>query len=184
MQASEWEWLRLIYGRGLTKKANSANLSPTMESTPETKSYELAYHLTPDIEESEARNRVQELNDIITTSGGSVLVAKEPRKIHLSYSVKSKNYAYFGIMDFQAASDSIDKINNQMKLQNSILRYLLVKKPEFKEVRTLGEYRARARVKKTYEPAPTEARKSAPKEKTAEEKAQLDEELAKVIEGL
>ena len=66
-----------------------------MENVATTKAYELAYHIIPDLEGADVNARAQELNDLIAQNGGSVSVSKEPRKIHLSYPIKNKNYAYF-----------------------------------------------------------------------------------------
>ncbi|MEK7166688.1 MAG: 30S ribosomal protein S6, partial [Patescibacteria group bacterium] len=107
-----------------------------MES-PDTKTYELAYHLNPDLEEATVRTQVQELNDLIAQNGGSVLISSNPRKSHLSYPIKNKHYAYFGIMEFGAMPEVIEKVNAQMKLQNSVMRYLLLAKPDIKELRIL-----------------------------------------------
>lgn len=158
--------------------------SQMMPTENEQKIYELAYHINPDLEEAEVRARASELNELIARGGGAVLVSREPRKIHLSYPVKNKNYSYFGIVDFTALPETIEKLNAEMKLQNSILRYLLLTKPTDKELRILGQHRARRTIK-THEPTPTaEARKKPAKEKTEAEKQQLEQEIEKVIEGL
>src|SRR3989338_3476781 len=155
-----------------------------MENVATTKAYELAYNIIPDLEGADVNARAQELNDLIAQNGGSVSVSKEPRKIHLSYPIKNKNYAYFGLMDFSALPETIEKINAQMKLQNSILRYLLLSKPDKKELRVLGQHRTRPRIAKTHELTAAETTKKPAKEKTKEEAAQLEQELEKVIEGL
>ena len=156
-----------------------------MESEIEQKTYELAYHLNPDLEEVNVRSHTQELNDLVAQSGGSVLVSREPRRAHLSYPIKNKSYAYFGLIDFAGPPETIEKLNAQMKLQNNVLRYLLLAKPNIKELRILGQYRGRPRVMKTHEPATAaEGQKKPPKEKTKEETEQLEKEIEKVIEGL
>ena len=155
-----------------------------MEIQNDSKTYELAYHLNPDLEEVTVRAHMQELGGLVVQNGGSLIREREPKKIHLSYPIKNKNYAYFGLFDFTAQADTIEKINTQMKLQNGILRYLLLKRPaEGKELRILGERRTRTRMIKTHEPVAAEAPK-APKEKTKEETEQLEQEIEKVIEGL
>ena len=138
------------------------------EDSNDSKTYELAYHLNPDLEEAKVRTHVQELNELVTKSGGSVLTAREPRRIHLSYPVKNKGYAYFGVTDFAAPAETIEKINAQMKLQNGLLRYLLLVKPDIKDLRILGEHRARPRLVKTHEPGITETKKAPAKDKPKE----------------
>lgn len=155
------------------------------EQVSDAKTYELAYHLIPDLEEAGVKAHAQELNDLITQNGGSLLTSREPRKIHLSYPVKNKNYAYFGLMDFSAIPDTIEKLNAQMKLQNGILRYLLLTKPIHKELRVLGVYRPRPRTIKTHDQTVmADATKKPAKEKTKEETEQLEKDIEKVIENL
>lgn len=154
------------------------------ETNPDTKTYELAYHINPDLEEGRVRAHMQELNELITQSGGSVLTSRDPCKSHLSYPIKNKNYAYFGLMDFSALPEVIEKVNAQMKLQSGVLRYLLLAKPDMKELRILGQHRTRSRVMKTHEPTVAEAAKKPAKEKTKEETEQLEKDIEKVIEEL
>ncbi|MBI2063765.1 MAG: 30S ribosomal protein S6 [Candidatus Yanofskybacteria bacterium] len=153
------------------------------EAGEDSKIYELAYHLSPELEEADVKARAQELSDLVAQAGGSVITSLAPRQTHLSYQIKNKQYAHFGILDFAAPSETLEKINARMKLQGNVLRYLLLKKPENKELRILGQHRARPRIK-THETAMPEALKKQPKEKTEAEKQQLEQEVEKVIEGL
>lgn len=155
-----------------------------MEDGNDLKTYELAYHLNPDLEEDAVRVRMKEMIDLITQSNGSILTSAEPRKIHLSYPIKNKQYAYFGVASFKALPEIIEKINAQLKLQDSILRFLLLIKPDTKTgLRVLGEFRARPRLVKTHETTAETSREPV-KEKTKEETEQLEKEIEKVIEGL
>ena len=71
-----------------------------------------------------------------------------------------------------------------MKLQSGVMRYLLLAKPDIKELRILGQHRSRPRMMKTHEPAAAETAKKAPKVKTKGETEQLEQEIEKAIEGL
>lgn len=153
-----------------------------MEEAMESKTYELAYHLDPDLEEAGVKVHVQDIDNVIVQNGGSILISKNPRKSHLSYTIKNKHYAYFGLIDFTAMPEVIEKINAQMKLQNNLLRYLLLAKPDIKELRILGQHRSRPRIK-THEAVVT-AETAKQKPKTKEETEQLEKDIEKVIEGL
>ena len=153
------------------------------ETGEDSKTYELAYHLSPELEEADVKVHAQELSDLVAQAGGSVVTSIMPRRTHLSYQIKNKQYAHFGILDFTAPAETLEKINAQMKLQGGVLRFLLLKKPEIKELRILGQHRARPRIK-THETVAPETTKKPPKEKTEAEKQQLEQEVEKVIEGL
>ncbi|MBI2062739.1 MAG: 30S ribosomal protein S6 [Candidatus Yanofskybacteria bacterium] len=151
------------------------------EADIQPKTYELAYHLGPDLEEIDIKAQTQELSALVTQAGGSILTSKVPQRVHLSYMIKNKQYANFGILDFSAPTETIEKINSQIKLQGGILRYLLLKKPdEGKELRILGQYRSRPRIK-THEPATAEIAKKPAKEKTEAEKQQLEQEMVTMV---
>ncbi len=152
----------------------------------ESKTYELAYHLNPDLEEAAVEVQSKELSDMVTQDGGSIVTSTMPKRIHLSYPVKGKQYANFGVMNFTAPAETIEKLNSQMKLQNNVMRYLLTKVAhDGKDLRTLGEHRAypRTKVLKTHEPGATEKEKPA---KPLDEAAgkEMESEIEKVIEGL
>ena len=151
-----------------------------MEAESTHRAYELAYHITPDLEEAAVTSRAKELEIIVTQNGGSLGMIREPKKIHLSYPLAHKHYAYFGVVDFTATTDAIESLNAQLKLQEGIIRFLIVKKPEVKELRTLGDHRARSarRVAPTHKAAaPTEIK---PKQEEKKIEAELEDVLGKI----
>jgi ribosomal protein S6 len=154
-------------------------------SENESKTYELAYHLSPDLEEADIQAQAKELADKVIEDGGSIVTSTVPKRIHLSYPINNKQYANFGVMTFTAPAETIEKLNAQMKLQNNIMRYLLTKVPhDGKELRTLGEHRAypRAKIAKTHEAGVTDKEKAKPIDEAA--KKEMESEIEKVIEGL
>lgn len=141
--------------------------------------YELAYHVTPDIEEAVVKTHTQEIEGEITKLGGTVVASREPKKIHLSYPLAHKHYAYFGVIDFDAAGESVTELDAAMKLHTDILRFLIVKKPEIKgEVRTLGDHRAR---KVRTHVAPTHTPTEIKKETAPVEEKKIEKELEDVL---
>jgi small subunit ribosomal protein S6 len=156
----------------------------------ELKVYELAYHLTPELEEADVKARAQELVNLITQNSGSVLISKEPKRSHLSYPIRHKQYSYLGVLEFKAPAEAVEKINAQIKLQNDVLRFLLLKKPGNGALRTLGEPRAERMRMRTQESTMAKIRPSAPvseQETKAESKIKTEEiekEIEEVIKGL
>ncbi len=149
-----------------------------MENEIESKTYELGYHLNLSLEEAGVKSNADEISDLIVQNGGSIVKFNEPKKIHLSYPLKHKSYAYFGVIYFKAPAESIEKINAQMKLQNNVLRYLLTKMPEeSKELRILGEQRTH-RAKKSHEAVAGENKA------VKLEEGAIEKEIEEVIKGL
>ena len=63
-------------------------------------SYELAFHLNPDLEETQVKELAQNIESYITSSGGIISFKKDPEKVRLSYPIQHKRQAYFGYIQF------------------------------------------------------------------------------------
>lgn len=142
--------------------------------------YELAFHLLPEIEGGEVATKAKEVEDIIVRNGGSILRSQEAKRKHLSYPIRQKHYALFGFFDFTAPADAIEKINDQMKLQGDVLRYVVIKKGEHERIlRSITPAKKRT-------PAKTQEAEALAKktEKKAAEPEQMEKQLEEVIEKL
>lgn len=140
--------------------------------------YELAFHISPDIEESAASARARDVETLINQGGGSVTASREPKKIHLSYPLAHHHYAYFVVVDFESQPEAIDQLDAQMKLQEGILRFLILKKPDANsELRTFGEHRPRSSLRT--HTAPTTSDK-----KEVIEPKKIEKELEDVLEKI
>lgn len=152
----------------------------------ETKNYELAYHITPDIEEGEIKAKLDQLQSLITQAGGQVNNSHEPKRKHLSYPLHQKHYSYFGSLDFTASPEFIEKFNSEMKLQNHFLRYLVINKMDSsKGLRVLGTERPKPRMK-THEPTTPnrEDIQKAGKPKEVVTPGQIEKEIEDVLEKI
>lgn len=144
-----------------------------------TNEYELAYHLLPDLEASAAEGRAREIESIITSAGGTLISARELKRIHLSYPLLHKHYSLFGICRFNAPTNALHAIENQLKLQKDIMRHLITKDElAGSEKRILGEHKASARARATH----TASTPDEGKAKVTGE--QIEKELTEVIEKL
>lgn len=139
----------------------------------------------PEFDEKELPGKMAEIEKIITQNDGEILKSQEPKKKHLSYPIKQNHYANFGVLEFQAPAEAIDKINAQMKLQNDVLRYLLIKSlGEGKVLRTLVPSKRRAKPKPGDIEASTQASKPVrPKEESAKPE-EIEKQLEDVIEKI
>ncbi len=140
--------------------------------------YELAYHMKPDLEEAKIKTHMQDVESLITQNGGTVSTSRDPKKVHLSYPITRHHEAYMGVMDFSGPADMLAGVNAQLKLQEGILRFLIIHKPEGKELRTFGEQRSR-KIRTHVTPTPKPIEKASP----AEEK-QMEKKLEDVLEKI
>ena len=141
--------------------------------------YELGFHLVPELEEADLKNKTQELETNIARLGGVVLLNKEPRKQRLSYPINHKRQAFFGTINFKSPTLTIDDLKNSLKLNESLLRYLIIKVRENPKVlRIAKESTVRAKVKTHIPPAP----EAKPKEEIKPEV--MEKQLEEAIENL
>lgn len=92
--------------------------------------YELAFHLNPNLEEAKVQEIKQSIESIITSNKGVISYTKEPEKIRLSYEIKHIGSSYFGYIHFNLSeAQALDELNEQLKLNADVLRYLIVKLP-------------------------------------------------------
>ena len=137
--------------------------------------YELAFHLNPDLEESQIQQLAQNIENYVTSAGGVVSFKKEPEKIRLSYPIKHKKQAYFGYFHFNLeVPENLAGIDEQIRHNNEILRYLVVKVPTDS-----------GKVKFRFKPQKPRVAPEKPAEKpTPEQSKELDKELEGILENL
>ena len=143
--------------------------------------YELAFHLNPNLEEAKVSEIKQSIENIITSNKGVISYSKEPEKIRLSYEIKHVGNSFFGYIQFNLSeSQALDELNEQLKLNPEVLRYLIIKLPSDlqKKQSMLKQIKMRERQEKR-----AQAKAAAPAEPKKDSK-ELDKKLEEIIEGL
>ena len=136
--------------------------------------YELAFHLNPDLEEIRVQEIAQNLEKEVVSIGGAISFKKDPEKVRLSYPIKHQRQAYFGYIHFTLETgEKLGDLDNQIKHNNDVVRYLLVKVPA-----DSGKVKFRFKPQK-----PKTIEKPADK-KTSEQSKELDKELEGILENL
>lgn len=140
-----------------------------------TKTYELAYHLDANLEESQVPQMREELEKLVTSHGGMISFSKEPEKGRLSYPIRHSRSSYFGYMHFTMPdAEQLAVIDEQLRLNNHVIRYLVVKQEPVSQNQRV--------------PRSAMDKPAAPKTKkapaTEQEKKEIEQELDKVISEL
>ena len=159
-----------------------------MENTVDNRIYELAYHLTPDLEGDTLDLETKKIESVITQLGGSIVTSQGPEKKRLSYPIDHKRFTFFGYIDFSAADDIVKSINEQFNLSDSVLRYLVISKDNAgsKSMRALIEKPQHAKMAASMKAS---AQRTAPvkKEKvetSPEEEKKMEAEIEGVLDKL
>ncbi len=160
----------------------------------EQQNYELAFHLNPNLEEAKVQEIKQALEKGITGRNGNVLFSREPEKMRLSYPIKDSDHAFFGYIQFTVENatefldplkqgqettprkEALKEINDELKLNNEVLRYLIIKVPSAGQRReaVLKQVKAKERAERRV------------KEKTAtpEETKEMEKKLEDILGNL
>ena len=118
----------------------------------EQQNYELAFHLDPNLEEAKVQEMKNSLEKSITGRKGNISFSKEPERIRLSYPINKNQNAFFGYIQFtmDEAETGLKELNDELKLNNDVLRYLVVKVPSAGQRReaVLKQVKARERAER------------------------------------
>ena len=97
--------------------------------------YELGYHLVPTIAEEQIPQVSGAVRGMIEAISGNIIAEETPVFIDLAYqivkTVEHKHYrfddAYFGFIKFEASPEGIATLEEALKKDDNVLRYLVVK---------------------------------------------------------
>ncbi len=112
------------------------NKEISIEAIPnDPKIYEIGFHIVPTVPEDGVGARVTAIRDVIEGKGGHVIGDEFPRHMDLTYAMtkiaanKRSLYrsAYFGWTKFEVDPKEIKAIEEGLKADDHILRFILVK---------------------------------------------------------
>ena len=95
----------------------------------ESKNYELAYLLSPSLQEEEILTHANKLSMLIEQAKGIVTHAEQPKKRKLSYPISKERNAYFGWITFRLEPGFVADLEKSVKAQK-LLRHLIVEEDE------------------------------------------------------
>jgi len=94
------------------------------------KFYETTVVLDPKIGDEEIARNIQKAEQLITAGGGEIVEIEKKGVRKLAYSIRKQKNAYYVIFRHNSAPDSLKAIQNQFKLNEAILRVLVIKQGE------------------------------------------------------
>lgn len=159
-----------------------------MPETDDKKLYELAYFLSPEINESEILNYAETIRKFISESGGKIASEFPPQKKKIGQTIKKFTFGYFGTFNFQSEPAGIDGLKNNLKSEPKILRYMIISKKQITAAKEKPVFKAVKKPKIAETPTSTEKPVTAPaakpeKMEPEKEKVQM-EELNKKLEEI
>lgn len=107
----------------------------------EPQAYELAFHILPTIAEGEVNQVLESIKGLIKKEKGEIFDEEAPERFELAYEIvkhiegKNRKFksAYFGWVRFKATPADVVALNEEVAVNNSVLRHLLVKLTKVEE---------------------------------------------------
>jgi len=82
----------------------------------------------PDIDEEELAAIVDRIGQTVTTNGGQVTQVDFWGKRHLAYPIGKLQEGHYVLMQIQQGPDKITELERSLKLQEQIIRHLIVRR--------------------------------------------------------
>lgn len=89
--------------------------------------YEVMYVIDPTLEDSARTELINRFSDLVKKNGGEVDRVDEWGKRRLAYAIQYKTEGYYVLMYIKAPADLPRELERNMKISDSVLRYLTVK---------------------------------------------------------
>jgi small subunit ribosomal protein S6 len=94
------------------------------------RNYEGVFIIDPDLSTETSKNVVHQIQELVTKNGGRVDGLQEWGKRRLAYKIRKKHEGLYVIVNFQIDSQVTKKMEQALRLNDQVLRYLLVSKGE------------------------------------------------------
>ncbi len=94
------------------------------------RNYEGVFIISPDLSSEASKGVVTQVQELVSKNGGRVDGLQEWGKRRLAYKIHKKHEGNYVIMNFQLDSNQAKKLEQGLRLNDHILRYLLVNKDD------------------------------------------------------
>lgn len=92
--------------------------------------YEVMYILSAELDEEGIDAAVTRFEDVVKNGGGEIVKTERWGKRRLAYEVKDKIEGFYVLMYFKAPSSVAQELERILKINDDVLRHLLIKKDE------------------------------------------------------
>ncbi len=92
------------------------------------RNYEGVFILDPDMSQDTTKTMVTGLQDLVTKNGGRVDGLQEWGRRKLAYKINKKQDGHYVLINFQMDSLATKKMQDTLRLNDSVMRYLMIVK--------------------------------------------------------
>ena len=95
--------------------------------------YELIYAARPDISDADQAKVIEKATAVVAAGGGQLTKVDKWGRQKLAFTVKKCSEAVFTYVEFNAGPEAAKELDRNLKVNELILRYLIVRKDESKK---------------------------------------------------
>ena len=88
--------------------------------------YEIVYILDPALDEDAVNGKLEKFHELATAKGGEVSAVDHWGSRQLAYPISKKKSGYYVVAQFTAAAEALPEFERLLKLDEEVMRYLLV----------------------------------------------------------
>jgi small subunit ribosomal protein S6 len=89
--------------------------------------YEIVFIFSPTLEEEAVNERLERFNGLLTGANGGEITATDHWGVRqLTYEIENQTSGYYVVEHVRAASEALPEFERALKLDESVLRYLVV----------------------------------------------------------
>ena len=94
------------------------------------KQYEIMFIVKPDIEEAEIKKTADSMKKVLTDKKAKVVEEKAMGQRELAYEINKTKTGYYYLYVVEAKSNAIDEFDRVAKINENLLRHIVVKKED------------------------------------------------------
>ncbi len=92
--------------------------------------YEIMYIIAPNLDEAATKEIIERYNEVLKTNGAEVTTVDEMGKRRLAYEINDFREGFYVRLEVTANPDAIAEFNRLTKINENIIRVLVVKEDE------------------------------------------------------
>jgi len=92
--------------------------------------YEIMFIVRPDMEEAEIKKQAEEMKKVLTDKKVNILEEKQMGQRELAYEIKKLTTGYYYLYVVEATPDAVKEFNRVARINENLLRNLVVKVEE------------------------------------------------------
>lgn len=140
--------------------------------------YEILFIMPNKFTDEEAQKVFKKVGDLITSNDGKITLDNYWGKKKFAYPINHEYYGYYGLYEFDLERSLVAKINDTLRLDKEIVRYLIVKK----DVKSEEQIKKDKKIKEKIDSKRCEEMKNKVEEKIKEEKEGSKKKEEKKVE--